>query len=292
MKRGRARAPARRPGRAPECAFEHLPVAATVTTARGRIRAVNLEARRLAGPWPVPGGARTCREYWGCRVAEKDCPLRRSVATGRVIRHALVHAVGSRGEETLVERVAPLPLPGGARGAVLVTGPATAFFRRIRRLRREAHLDPLTGLLNRRRFDALCARALAGQRRRDRGAFLMLDVDDLKAVNDSRGHAAGDRLLKRLGLILSANTRRGDIVGRVGGDEFAAFCPDTSPSQARELVRRLQRAMAADNAADPSRPRLSAQFGVAMSRPGNTSRLRALADARLRENKRRLHRGR
>ncbi len=214
------------------------------------------------------------------------------MSSGRVIRHALVHADGPAGPVTLIERVSPMPSRRGERGAVLVTGPATAYFRRIRRLRREAHLDPLTSLLNRRRFDSLMRRALAGERRRDHGAFLMLDVDDLKRVNDERGHAAGDRLLRRLGLILGANTRRGDIVGRVGGDEFAAYCPDTRPAQARELVRRLQRAMAAENAANPSWPRLSAQFGVAFSRPGANNRLREEADARLRERKRRIHAGR
>lgn len=293
MAKRRATAKARRRPRAPACAFEELPVAATVTDAEGRILSLNREARRLGGARSRADGAMTCRAYWGCKLAESACPMKRALATGRPVRHALVRAERDGRPVTFVERVSPLRLPGGGRGAALVTGPATAYFRRMNRLRRQAHLDALTTLLNRRRFDDLVSHALAGERRRGaRGAFLMWDVDGLKAVNDRRGHAAGDRLLRRLGLLLAANTRRGDIVGRVGGDEFAAYCPDASPRQARELARRIRLAMDADNAANPRAPRLSAQCGLAISRPGRRADLRAEADARLRERKRRLHVGR
>lgn len=271
------------------CVFEHLPVAATLTDARGRVLDVNREAERLAGGRPDWGAAQSCRDYWGCRASRKNCPLRRALATGRPVYHARVPADGPDGERTLVERVSVFSEPGGARRAVIVTGPATAFFRRLKLLRRDASLDLLTSVLNRGRFDALTERALRDERRgghRGPYSFIMLDIDDFKIINDLNGHAAGDRVLRRLGRVLTDTTRHGDLVGRVGGDEFAIFCPDTNLARAKGLVRRLRRAIAADNALHPDAPQFSVQFGVASAGAKRASGLRELADAQLYRRKR------
>lgn len=266
--------------------FERLPVAATLTDARGRVLEANAEARRLAGEAPATAAGQTCRAYWGCRVSTAHCPLKRALRTGRTVHHARVRTGGHEGERTVVERVSVLKTPGGRR-AVVVTGLATAFFRRLQRLRRDARTDLLTSVLNRGRFDELIARALRGERRDGPRAFVMMDIDGLKIVNDRFGHAAGDRLLRRLGRVLSENTRRTDLVGRVGGDEFAIFCPDTSRARAEGLVRRLRRAVAADNAENPREPRLSVQFGQAFARGARLVDLREKADADLYRRKRR-----
>jgi diguanylate cyclase len=94
-----------------------------------------------------------------------------------------------------------------------------------RRLAEEASSDALTGLLNRREFhsrllDALCA---ADQLDNPRVALLYIDIDGFKAVNDSHGHAAGDVLLTTVARRLLGTVRAGDIVGRIGGDEFAVL---------------------------------------------------------------------
>lgn len=264
-------------------AFEALPVAAIVTDARGTILAANREARRLCGRRPRAGEA--CRAYWGCRLRPSRCPLKRAMDSGQLVRRAVVRGVGPRGPRVAIERVAPLRLPCGRRGATITMGTATAFLRRLKRLRLEAGTDPLTGVLSRRRFDALVARILRRERRRP-SAFLMIDVDGLKAVNDRLGHAAGDRLLRRLGHVLREGTRRADVVGRVGGDEFAVYCPATTRSRAQALVRRLRRVIVEDNAAFAREPVLSVQFGLACAGCGRGAALRERADAQLCRRKR------
>ena len=106
-------------------------------------------------------------------------------------------------------------------------------------LRRLADHDPLTGLLNRRAFDAAFAQAVARYRPERTGAVLLVDVDDFKLVNDTVGHACGDRLLVSLAGILTRMTRPGDLVGRFGGDEFIVLVDDASGERVSEIARRL-----------------------------------------------------
>ena len=270
--------------------FERLPVAATLTDARGRVLDVNREALALTGRRPNVGAGQTCRAYWDCRITQAHCPLQRALATGRTVYHARVRSDSTNGERTSIERISTFRLPGVGRRALIVTGPATTYFRRLRRLRQDASLDHLTAVCNRGRFDALTSRARRNERRGRTSAFLMMDVDGLKLVNDRFGHAAGDRLLQRMGTVLSENTQRGDIVGRVGGDEFAIYCPDSSPLHARNLVGRLRRAITESNTRHPLEARLSVEFGVACSTGRRTQDLRKQADAALYRRKRRAKR--
>lgn len=267
--------------------LDALPVAVTLVDEGGQVLEANAEARRLArrratGP---------CCKFWRCRIPPERCPVLRVLESGRSVKRNLIEREPGAGERFLIERVSALVDPvSGRRVAALVTGPATGYVERRRRLLRQARVDPLTRLLNRRRFDELCRLAVR-DRRAGPSAFLMIDVDGLKAVNDRHGHEAGDRVLSRLAAVLSCRTRQGDLVARVGGDEFAVRCPHTTVRQASELVRRLRRALRADNQRHPGEPPVSASIGLACSR-GSGAALRALADRRLRQAKRRrLSRG-
>jgi diguanylate cyclase (GGDEF)-like protein len=107
-------------------------------------------------------------------------------------------------------------------------------------LTRLARTDPLTGLINRRGFDEALAREHA---RRLRGgppsALVLVDIDHFKHVNDTWGHPAGDETLRLLGSLLSSTFRSTDVVGRIGGEEFAVLLVDCAPAEAAERARGL-----------------------------------------------------
>ena len=111
---------------------------------------------------------------------------------------------------------------------------------------RLAVIDPLTGLFNRRYALAQLGRIADRAQRGDSGfAVLAIDLDRFKAVNDSFGHAAGDCVLIEVARRLSHNLRAGDLLGRIGGEEFIVALPQTTASNALALANRLRCAVEA-----------------------------------------------
>ncbi|QEH34960.1 Response regulator PleD [Aquisphaera giovannonii] len=154
-------------------------------------------------------------------------------------------------------------------------------------LRAMASTDPLTGLANRRGFQA-AAEALA-----DGGAaglphsLISLDVDHFKSYNDTYGHGAGDEALRAVAAILRSSTRRDDLVARVGGEEFAVLLPETNAPTALRRAEAIRRAVA--SADWPRRP-VTISAGVATTRlawePGAIAGLLEEADRALYQSKR------
>ena len=152
-----------------------------------------------------------------------------------------------------------------------------------------ATTDMLTGLLNRRAFMARARRALEGE---ERGLLLLLDADHFKRINDQWGHGAGDAALIAIGAHLRAAMRPDDILGRLGGEEFAAFLPSASLGDAYPLGQRLCAPIVVEGVPDGFSVTLSA--GAAGVCQGFTlDRLMALADRALyrakAEGRARLH---
>lgn len=101
--------------------------------------------------------------------------------------------------------------------------------------------DPLTGLANRRGFESELDRALAlATRHGETGVLALLDLDNLKQVNDCHGHAAGDVLLQACALAMTQSVRATDVVARIGGDEFALILLRTPPAEGHARARNLQ----------------------------------------------------
>jgi two-component system, cell cycle response regulator len=160
------------------------------------------------------------------------------------------------------------------------------------RLVRAGLTDELTGWHNRRYLNARLREELArAQRQGCTLALLMIDVDNLKEINDSCGHLAGDEALREVAARIEAEVRSSDTAARFGGDEFVVLLPSTAPAEACLLAERIRRAVAASPIElEPGRPRaVTLSVGVAglvpTSRAGDLKalgeRLLAEADAAL-----------
>jgi diguanylate cyclase (GGDEF)-like protein len=122
----------------------------------------------------------------------------------------------------------------------------TDLIRNAEQLEKLATTDPLTGLANRRHFlGALDAEWSRFQRYYRSLSILMIDIDYFKNVNDSYGHAVGDEAIRAVAEACLQGKRKSDIVGRVGGEEFAVLLPETTLTRARIVAERIRRRIAA-----------------------------------------------
>ncbi|MGZ4568090.1 MAG: GGDEF domain-containing protein [Blastococcus sp.] len=156
-------------------------------------------------------------------------------------------------------------LNGGALGVYVLR-------RRVQRLlvatQTLSHLDPLTGLFN-RRFLVEQAPRLWRQARRDgtRVAAMVLDLDHFKRLNDAHGHAAGDAVLRAVAASLAATVRPADVLARTGGEELLVLGLVGDPDEAARLAERLRCAVAGTRTAEGHA--VTASIGVAMTRPAD-----------------------
>lgn len=158
-------------------------------------------------------------------------------------------------------------------------------YRQLRRmnrdLRRQARIDQLTGVANRRGFDEFLERTWRQAQLEARGVGLIIcDVDEFKRYNDHLGHVQGDRCLMQVARSISDSVRDpGDLVARYGGEEFAVVLASTSQEEAQEIAERIRADLAALALPHPFShvsPRLTMSFGVAWARPGLQDRAQTL----------------
>jgi diguanylate cyclase (GGDEF)-like protein len=151
--------------------------------------------------------------------------------------------------------------------AFLFAGPILRVLGDFRRVASQAAVDSLTGLANRRTLDEeLALEWRRAHRVGDSLAFVLLDLDDFKAVNDTHGHQAGDAALRAVGEILGSGVRHVDLAGRYGGEEFALILPETDLAGALNLSERLRIKLETTPVELPSGETLNAtaSFGVAV----------------------------
>lgn len=134
----------------------------------------------------------------------------------------------------------------------------------VRELDRQSHEDSLTGLANRRAWDEALARECAQSEREARSlAVLLCDLDCLKEINDQLGHPVGDVVLKAVARMLLERSRDGDLVARIGGDEFAVLLPATDLLGATELAEQLRELIAEEATAAAAIGGVTISIGVA-----------------------------
>ncbi|GEM_PF-4804762 len=148
------------------------------------------------------------------------------VPGGHRTRHLLVRGVPERGSD------------GSVTAVISVIRDISSLKRLQHQFEVLARTDPLTSLMNRRRFFEQVDAELATGRRPL--GLLLLDVDNFKAINDGFGHTVGDEVLNRIGRLLEAETRQGDLIARLGGDEFCVALPATDARAAEAAAERLR----------------------------------------------------
>lgn len=145
--------------------------------------------------------------------------------------------------------------------------------------------DRLTGINNRLKLDQVLEEELHRSQRYGSGfALVLVDIDHFKAVNDTHGHQVGDQVLIEIAHLLAEETRNVDVVGRWGGEEFLVVCPDTDINGAMDLAEKLRQSVGEHRF--PVVERMTASFGVAGARPGDSIHLMiARADVALYRSK-------
>src|SRR4029077_13089651 len=159
---------------------------------------------------------------------------------------------------------------------------------RARQFSNEARTDHLTGLANRREFERSIEREVALAERHNRQiTVMMIDVDNLKKINDRHGHSAGDDALKLVAQELQRVMRASDVCGRLGGDEFAVAMPETDHHHALEVARRLRNSIQTTNLGARSTNTVEVSIGLGAWRPGmDWQGLVQVADIALYQDKR------
>lgn len=218
-------------------AFEVLDEGILVIDADRRLVDVNPAARRMLSRWlGAPEDAdlgllgSRLREAPG--VAQSEAFL-----SGQEVQLALPRR-GRESASYLSLRLYPLASGGREAGHTLVIRDVTAETNRLSELMSKAERDSLTGAYNKAAFAQIVCEMLG--KADSRGCLAIFDVDRFKEVNDVHGHLAGDAVLKGICGLCRESLREGDILGRVGGDEFALYLADASECDALALAERIR----------------------------------------------------
>lgn len=181
-------------------------------------------------------------------------------------------------ERKILFPVVLLLLIGGLASSFLAYRAMTELKRANDQFQQLSVTDALTGLLNRRGFKAAVSQQLSLLQRGSTAALLLyLDMDDFKPINDTFGHATGDQALVEAAGILKATFRTSDIIGRIGGDEFAVLAVQNQAANGAETIKgRLRESLALWNNQKKAAYTLSFSVGSAIYSPASPSSLDAL----------------
>jgi diguanylate cyclase (GGDEF)-like protein/PAS domain S-box-containing protein len=238
--------------------LQYINDAVIITDAKGVIDYMNAVAERFTGWSNAEAHGLPLAKVFNV-IDELTCqplpePLEHCLREGHIITHASRSFLIQRdGQERAIEYTA-VPVrnqDGWAKrtmeeivGAVLVFRDVTALVGIARQMAYQASHDSLTGLINRRTFEAYLARVLGSAKTENTHHVLCyLDLDQFKIVNDTCGHIAGDHLLRQLTVPLNSRVRTTDILGRLGGDEFGVILQHCSIDQARQVAEDLRHAI-------------------------------------------------
>ena len=200
--------------------------------------------------------------------------------------------LSARDGKYFLRTFSPVKERDGQVGAVSVVSKEITELKKLeQRMQALSTKDELTGLYNRRGFAGLADHRLKVAQRQDGGVTLLFaDLDNLKTVNDTLGHLAGDKIIRDAARILSRACRESDVVARLGGDEFAILLADSAAGAAAGVIARIEQLIGRHNAGGG--PALSLSVGVGSctgAEACSIDELIARADAAMYESKLRQH---
>jgi len=247
--------------------------AVLTTDMKGNISYLNVVAEKMTGWSREEAAGRPLAEVFhildGTTRQPSRSPTELALAENKTVGMAagvvLVRRDGS--ELGIEDSAAPIHDRGGkVIGAVLVFHDVTASREVMEKMAHLAHYDSLTDLPNRPLLNERLAQAIAlARRQRRRAAVLFLDMDRFKHVNDSLGHAMGDKLLLSVAGRLLACVRVSDTVSRQGGDEFIVLLPDIDrPQDAGHFAAKILGALALPHRIDGEELRVTISIGIAL----------------------------
>ena len=258
-----------------------------------RILALNPSAERILGysEGQLVGkdsvdATLTAVDEEGRTYAEDEHPSKRTLRTGKAVLNqiqGLVHPGGRRTWISVNAQPMQHPWEDKPHGVVVSFSDITKLKEAESRLKVEASQDALTGLCNRRGFMAKFKAALkTAKRHEDPLSLCICDLDRFKLVNDTYGHATGDRAIQKLARLLEEEVRADeDLPARLGGDEFVVLFPRSSAEEARACMERVRARLAGEpiKADDGTLVKLGGSFGVAQLEDKTTSEDELFEDA-------------
>jgi diguanylate cyclase (GGDEF)-like protein/PAS domain S-box-containing protein len=264
--------------------------AVITTDLNGQIEYLNPSAEAMTG-WDcsIARGlsiGRVFRLYEDNSHESVTDPVSQCLRTGEPVKSEGDHLLRRHDGEQLSIRYSVSPIltdPGAALGAILVFHDVTKARYLEHKVSYQATHDALTGLWNRAAFESHLAAAIETARQ-SRGSHVVciLDIDQLKIVNDTCSHESGDDLLKRIGALLQGSVRESDIIARLGGDEFGMLLMNCSLVSAARLMEDILVAIDALRFASGGRIfEISASIGIAQIKPGCTGTTEILSEVDL-----------
>ena len=205
--------------------------------------------------------------FWDLKAEEETCGIYCIAVTAAGESRALVEALDSGADDILRKPYDEMELSARLRAA-------SRTVQLQQKLTRLALTDALTGVANRRAFmERLDGEVARAKRHGGTLSVVMLDIDHFKRVNDTYGHAAGDIVICKTVDQISTGIRQSDLVGRLGGEEFAVFLPETDAKSAAVLAEHMRKALdeCTISVAQDCDLHVNASLGVAEWTPRDTS---------------------
>jgi len=250
-------------------AFDHAPVGMALVDLGGQITRVNRALTDITGHTEPALLARRLGDLVHPEDAGADREHARQLIEGEIREYELdLRLLNAHGHTIWVSLSASLARDPDGRPLHLVVQVIDISARKLaeERLRRLADFDPLTQVHNRRRFSQDLEFQIRRCRRYgEQAALVVLDVDDLKLVNDTYGHRVGDALLKTVAGVLRTRGRQADSVARLGGDEFGMLLIHVGPAQAAAVAEELRRLVATASIALPDGGTLSCSVSAGLA---------------------------